>query len=206
MILLRPYQLSAIARTRAARKAGHRRILISAPTGSGKTVIAIAVSMLRRAVELGDRVLVIAHRTELIDQFWSALYRQGITAGVMRGQDERTDPSAPVQRGTIQTLTRRDLPPASLVVVDEAHRVPGESYTRTLEAYPGATILGLTATPSRLDGRPLSDAFDALVQAASYSELIDEGSILAPIVYAPRKAPDLSKVRKRWRGTITRGS
>ena len=191
---LRTYQFQAIDAARAARRAGHRRILLSSPTGSGKTVIAVA--MIARAVELGDRVLVIAHRKELIDQFWSRLQDVGIDAGVMRSTDERTDVTRPVQLGTIQTLTRRDLPPAGLVVVDEAHRCPGESYARVLEAYPRATVLGLTATPSRLDGRPLKEHFDALIQVAAYSALIDQGSIIAPVVYAAREPPDVRKVKR----------
>ena len=152
--------------------------------------------MILRALELGSRVLVIAHRKELIDQFWSQLHRAGVTAGIMRGTDERTDASLPVQLGTIQTLGRRDLPPADLVFVDEAHRCPGESYRAVLAAYPQATIFGLTATPARLDGKPLKEHFDTLVPVATYSGLIDAGAIVAPVVYAARVTPNLSKVRK----------
>jgi DNA repair protein RadD len=169
-------------------------------TGSGKTVI--ACEMIRVALGNGLRVLVIAHRKELIDQFWGALYtmREGlpdrIVAGVIRADDERTDMALPVQLASIASLVRRDLPPADLIFVDEAHRVPGESYRRILEQYPKATIIGLTATPSRLDGRPLKEHFDAIVEVARYSALIEQGHIMAPIVYAPAQAVDLSKVKK----------
>lgn len=191
---LRPYQSRCLDAARQARRSGARRILLVAATGSGKSVM--ACSMIARAVALGDSVLVIGHRKELIDQFYVHLGRVGIVPGILRGSDERTDPSARVQVGTIQTLVRRDLPPASLVIVDEAHRTPGDSYARVLQAYPRATVLGLTATPCRLDGQPLAEYFDVLVESAPYSELIDAGAIVAPIVYAPRKAPDLSTVRK----------
>ena len=194
MVELRTYQTNGIELARAARRAGHRRILLSAPTGSGKTIIAVA--MIARALEMGARVLVIAHRKELIDQFFSQLLRAGITAGVMRADDVRTDATLPVQLGTIQTLGRRDLPPADIVFVDEAHRCPGESYQRVLAAYPAATIFGLTATPARLDGKPLREHFDVLVPVAAYSTLIDAGAIAAPIVYAPRNPPDMSRVRR----------
>jgi len=192
---LRAYQVSAIEAARAARRAGHRRICIQAPTGSGKTVIAVAV-IASAVAQFGSRVLVVAHRKELIDQFWSQLYRAGITAGVMRADDERTDTQLPIQVGTVQTLTRRDLPNADLVFVDEAHRCPGDSYQRILAGYPKATVFGLTATPARLDGKPLREHFDQLVPVASYSALIDAGAIVAPIVYAPRTPPNLSKVKK----------
>jgi len=192
---LRPYQAKGIELARAARRSGHRRILLSLPTGGGKSVL--AAEMIRSAVsEFGARVLVVAHRKELIDQFYVHLARVGITPGILRGEDDRTDPSAPVQLGTIQTLSRRDLPPADIVFVDEAHRCPGESYRKLLAEYPKATIFGLTATPARLDGRPLREHFDVLVQVAAYSELIAEGSIAAPIVYRARVLPDLRKVKK----------
>ena len=190
---LRGYQRELIERARAARRAGHRRILITSATGSGKTVM--AAEMVRTAVGNGQRVLIIGHRQELVSQFWVKLQDVGITAGIMRCDDERTDPKAPVQVGTIQTLGRRELPPAELVVVDEAHRAPGDSYTKLLLAYPKSTVLGLTATPCRLDGRPIQEQFDTLVEGAPYSALIDLGAIVAPIVYAPRRVPDLRKVR-----------
>lgn len=191
---LRGYQSKCIDDARAARRKGHRRILLTAPTGSGKTVMAVA--MILRALELGSRVLVIAHRKELIDQFHLHLTQAGVRVGVMRGQDERTDAEAPVQVGTIQTLGRRELPPADLVFIDEAHRCPGDSYQRVLSAYPGATVFGLTATPCRLDGKPLREYFDVLVAGASYSTLIDEGAIMAPIVYGAKRPPNLSKLKK----------
>ena len=190
---LRPYQASTLERVHAARRSGARRILVAMPTGAGKTVIACYLIVAQ--VALGARVLVVGHRKELIDQFYARLRAFGLTPGILRGADERTDASSPVQLGTIQTLTRRKLPPADIVIVDECHRAPSDTYARLLAQYPQATVLGLTATPSRLDGKPLKEEFDVLVLGASYSELIDLGAIAAPIVYAPRRAPDLSKVR-----------
>ena len=191
---LRPYQIEAHRRMRAARKEGHRRILVSAPTGSGKSVLAVA--WILGAVAQGLRVLIVAHRKELIDQFYVHLVTAGITPGILRGDDERTDPTAPVQVGTIQTLSRRDLPPADIVFVDEAHRCPGDSYAQLLSRYPKASVFGLTATPARLDGKPLKEQFDTLVQVASYSQLIDAGAIVAPIVYRAKVLPNLAKVKR----------
>jgi DNA repair protein RadD len=194
-MILRPYQSRAIESLRALRRAGHRRILLVAPTGSGKTVIFCA--MIATAVGNGLRVLVVAHRKEILDQFWGALRtHHGIEAGVIRADDERAFSLAPVQLASVQTLTRRDLPPAELVIVDEAHRTPGESYRRVLEAYPKATIIGGTATPTRLDGSPLKEHFDSLCEVARYSELIASGALMAPVVYAPVHVPDLSRVKK----------
>jgi DNA repair protein RadD len=190
---LHPYQSRGLERIRDARRAGHRRILLVAPTGSGKTVC--FCEMIRVALGNGLRVLVVAHRKEILDQFWSALYRQGIEAGVIRADDERTDAALHVQLASVQTLLRRDLPQADLVIVDEAHRVPGESYARILGQYPQATIIGGTATPCRLDGAPLKEHFDVLVEVARYSELIASENIAEPRVYAPAHDVDLSGVK-----------
>jgi DNA repair protein RadD len=194
--MLRPYQARAIEALRGHVRAGLRRVCLVCPTGGGKTVV--AASIIRSAVEnFGARVLFLAHRRELVGQTYVHLQREGITAGVMRGDDSRTDPSLPVQVGTIQTVVRRDRPPADIVFVDEAHRAPGDSYAAVLASYPDATIIGLTATPCRLDGKPLGEHFDAMECVASYSELIADGYISAPLVYAARALPDLSAVPKR---------
>lgn len=165
------------------------------PTGGGKSITAIA--MMATALGFGQRILVLAHRKELLDQFWGSLQSEGIAAGLIRADDERTDASLPVQLASVDSLDRREKPPADLVVVDEAHRTPAERYQRILACYPKATVIGLTATPCRLSGEPLRDHYDVLVEGASYSELIDAGAIVAPIVYAPRKEVDLSKVSRQ---------
>jgi DNA repair protein RadD len=160
-------------------------------------VLASAIIQSARA-RRDARVLFIAHRIELIDQTVRQLERWGVTCvGVMRADDERTNALAPVQVATIQTLARRAPPPASLVFIDEAHRAPGDSYRRVLDVYPEAMTIGLTATPCRLDGKPLGDMFDALELAATYEQLIADGFVAEPIVYSPRNPIDLSSVHRR---------
>ncbi len=95
---------------------------------------------------------------------------------------------------SVQTLIRRDKPPARLVVIDECHHAPAESYRSILQAYPGVPRLGLTATPFRTDGRGLGDLFGALVVAATTGELCDAGILHRPKVYASR-FPDLRGVK-----------
>ena len=189
---LRPYQQRYLDALRQHAAEGSRKMLLTLPTGGGKTVIASALVASARA--LGSGVLFIAHRLELIDQ---AVRQIGGHCGVIRADDERTDPSATVQVATIQTLARRKLPEADIVIVDEAHRVMADSYQRILSAYPEAIIIGLTATPCRLDGRALGDTFEKLVQLVSYSELIELGSIVAPVVYSTRVAPQLEGIHTR---------
>lgn len=193
---LRPYQIAAIESLRGECDAGKRRVLFACPTGSGKTVI--AAEIVRFALSYGNRVLFVVHLRELVDQTIRALSSLGIEGvGVMRGDDGRADPDAPVQVASIQTLARRDRPAADVIILDEAHRSISDSYVKNIwQAYPDATIVGLTATPCRGDGRPLGEWYEALVVGAKYSELIAANYISEPIVYAPRSPPDLSHVRK----------
>lgn len=191
----RPYQLEALAKLRAAVRAGARRVLLVAPTGSGKTFVASESIM--STIEGGRRVLVLAHRQELLNQFWGALYRdRQLQCGIIRADDSRKNQEHPVQLASVATLVRRDRPEADVVWIDEAHRTPGESYQRILECYPRAIIVGLTATPCRLDGKPLREHFDVMIEVAKYSQLIDEGHIVAPRVFAPRRGVDLSGVKR----------
>lgn len=193
-MLLRPYQLDAVERVRASMRAGQRRVLFVLPTGGGKTCVASHIIQL--ALVKGSRVLFVAHRMELIDQAVRTLEECGVEAiGVMRANDPRTRPEARVQVASIQTLARRAKPPADLVIVDEAHRSAAASYVRNIfDSY--TTVLGLTATPARQDGKPLGTLFDALVLGAKYSELLASGHIVAPKVYA-LPPPDLSSVKTR---------
>ncbi len=146
------------------------------------------------------RVLFLAHRRELILQTSRKLYELGIDHGILLpGYPVRLH--EPVQVASIATLHARavrsnliSMPEADLVIVDEAHHVLARSYMRILEAYPGAVVLGLTATPCRGDGRGLGTAFEALVECPSVAELIQDGFLVPTKVYAPSQ-PDLKGVR-----------
>ncbi len=196
-VTLRPYQATAIENVKCVLRAGSRRVLICAPTGSGKTLTAGAIIL--GALAKGKRVLFVAHRKELVDQSVSALCRLGVTSvGVIRAGDRRRDSSQPIQVASIQTLARRTRmsPPPDIVFIDECHRAASKSYVLHLyEAYPEAIVLGLSATPCRADGKPLAGSFDEIVPVASYSELIAGGFIAAPLVYSTPVLPDLSTVR-----------
>lgn len=142
---------------------------------------------------LGVPVLWLAHRKELIDQAAERLAAHGLRAGVVMA-GYQSDPDAGVQVASVQTLVRRDKPPAGLVVVDECHHAAAETYQKILEDYSDAALVGLTATPFRLDGRGLGDLFGELVVAARPDELCASGVLHRPKVWAS-KAPDLRGVR-----------
>lgn len=190
-ITLRPYQQRAVDGLRAARRAGRRALLLVAPTGAGKTTM--AADIVRGAAAKGSATIFLAHRIELIDQASDRLTLFGLPHGIIKAGRKAT-PEALLQVVSIQTITRRTLPPATVIIVDEAHRVLGASYLKLLEAYPDATIIGLTATPIRLDGRGLGDVFEHLEEAATIGELVESGDLLRPRVFAP-SVPDLTGVR-----------
>lgn len=197
---LRPYQQDAVDRVRAEIRRGNRRVLLVAPTGSGKTVIASHI--IASAVGAGSRVLFMAHRRELIGQAYRRLLELGLAEaqlGVLMANDPRRRPAAAVQVASIDTLRNRANPQADLVFVDEAHRALAKSYRDVAALYPSAVHLGLTATPYRADGRGLDEAYDGIVVVASISELIREGFLVEPRVFTvPRAAlPELDGVRVR---------
>jgi DNA repair protein RadD len=195
---LRDYQIEVITKFDAEVAAGRRRVLLVAPTASGKTVVAGAI--IGNAASTGRRILFLAHRRELIQQASRKLHAVGVDHGIIQaGFSPR--PSVPVQVASVQTLharairgTTMELPSAAVVVVDEAHHIRARTYQRLLSAYPEAIVLGLTATPCRGDGRGLGNAFDVLVECPPVAELIAAGFLVPTRVYAP-SLPDLKGVR-----------
>jgi hypothetical protein len=117
---LRPYQIDAVHRLDAVVAGGARRVLVVAPTGAGKSVITGYI--IARTVAGGQRVLVVAHRRELIHQLYAKVIASGIAeaqVGVLMASDGRRRPVAPVQVASIDTLRYRSKPPADVVIVDE---------------------------------------------------------------------------------------
>lgn len=191
---LRPYQEKAIALAGLHVSNGKKHVLVCAPCGSGKMLV-IATIIRKSTVPC----MFVAHRQELIEQCSEQLARQGITnIGVIRADDKRTNPSASVQIASIQTLIRRDKPPAGLIFIDECHRSASDSYLdHVFGAYQNAVILGFTASPCRNDGRPLGAIYEELIIAATYSELLKHPDWLAePDGFSAPIVADLSSVPK----------
>lgn len=182
---LRPYQERAISDLRAQYSAGKRAPCLVLPTGGGKTII--ASSIVSGAASKGNRVLFLAHRTELLDQTVSKLENAGIRdVRMIRASQTRGSESAPVTVASIPTLTRRDkLPEADLVVFDECHHVVAKTWSKLADRYRKSRLLGMTATPQRADGRSLGDIFDSIVVGSTVRELTDLGFLVPCRVYAP---------------------
>lgn len=189
-VSLRPYQDEAIAQIETQVTGGHRRVLLTAPTGSGKTVMFAALAATYHA--RGLKVLVVAHRKELIDQAVKKLRASGIdSVGVYRGVEGSFNRHAAVQVASIQAL-KPGLIEADLVIVDEAHHSPADSYARLLELYPDAVHIGATATPWWGDSKGLGDYFQTIVIAATVRELIDAGYLAKIRVFThPHTLSDL---------------
>lgn len=186
MQTLRPYQQQAIEKLRGQFSLGRKRVMLQLPTGGGKT--AIGADMIRSAITRGRKCLFVCDRLELIDQASERFDMEGIPHGIIQANHPRTDPDAPLQVCSIQTLNRRRMPEFQFCVIDEAH-VIHQAHKRLMEV--NAAFVGLSATPF---AKGLGKIFDSLVVGATTSELIEQGYLVQPRVWAP-SMPDLSKVR-----------
>ena len=191
---LRPYQEDMIQRTREALRQ-HKSVLLQGPTGCGKT--ALTVHMMQRSAERGISSMFCVHQGELLRQTSKALWQQHLEHGLI-ASGRRTS-RMPAQVASVQTLVRRldryDEP--GLIIIDEAHRAAANTYQRVMDAYPSAKIIGLTATPARTDGKPLSDIFSDLVLGPSVRQLIDAGYLSDYELFAPPSQADVSNLKTR---------
>jgi len=193
VIELRDYQHAGIEGLREKLRSGVRRIALVAPTGAGKTTI--AASMIEGIQKKGKRCLFLAHRKELIDQCSARLDQFGIKHGVIQAKHPRTDPTRTVQVASISTLVRRDHWDADVIIVDECHRSTSKTYTKIIERYSSPVVIGLTATPYRMDGKGLGEIYEDLHELISTQDLIDQGYRVMPVVFGSKVKLDLSDVR-----------
>jgi superfamily II DNA or RNA helicase len=191
MRTLRPHQQRAVGLLREALRSGSKRPILQAPTGAGKTVL--AASIIESARAKGKRVIFTVPAISLVDQTVREFYAEGIRdLGVIQADHPMTDPSKPVQIASIQTLQRRWIPEADLVLIDEAHRIfefVGDWMTR--DEWIEVPFIGLSATPWT---KGLGRLYDRLIIAATTSELIEAGFLSNFRVFAPSH-PDLTGVK-----------
>ena len=165
-MLLREYQNTSVAQLRDGFKAGLRRQLLTSPTGSGKTVI--FAYMTSEASRRGLRVLVLAHRSEILDQIEDTLRLFDVQFGRIRA-GHGMDITKSVMVASVQTLVRRldQVPEPDLVIVDEAAHSAANQWVKVFAQYPKAKFVGVTATPERLDGKGLGDYYEKMVMGPS---------------------------------------
>jgi superfamily II DNA or RNA helicase len=189
---LRPYQNQLANDIRGAFGSGANRPLAVSPTGSGKTVLFSYITS--QVLKRGSRVIIVAHRREILDQISATLKCVGVPHGFI--QAGKSASIQPAMVASIQTLARRldTIPAPDLVIIDEAHHSVSKSYVQMFAAWPTAKFIGVTATPERLDGKGLGAMFDRMVMGPSVQWLIDNGFLAQPVYYAPREVVDLSQV------------
>ena len=180
------YQQAAREAIHAEWNDGRRRTLLVLPTGTGKTIVFAAVA--EDKVRSGSRVLVPAHRGELLEQAADKIKRStGLASAVEKAEQTCLDSWCRVVVGSVQSLQR----PARLeqfpadyfgtIIIDEAHHAITDGYQRVLEHFPEANVLGVTATPDRGDMRNLGEVFDSLAYEYKLTQAIREG-YLCPIL------------------------
>jgi superfamily II DNA or RNA helicase len=191
---LRPYQNQLAQDIRSAFGSGAKRPLAVSPTGSGKTVLFSYITS--QVLQRGSRVIIVAHRKEILEQISATLKRVNVPHGFIQSGKFMAQQSAMV--ASIQTLARRfdKVPEPDLVIIDEAHHAVSKSYIEMFATWPKAKFIGVTATPERLDGKGLGAVFDRMVMGPTVGWLIDNGFLARPVYYAPREAVDLSGVSK----------
>jgi len=208
---LRDYQLNFVRDIRTAFAQGSVAPLAVAPTGAGKTACMSYIA--NGAAAKGNTCGIIVHRQELVVQTSVALARVGLWHGIeapepvrraaIRAQIEEGGRSfynsdAPSKVCSIQTIGRRldTIDPFNLLFLDEGHHAAAGTWGRLVEAMPKAKILGLTATPERLDGKGLGRDFGgiytSLVMGPTIGSLIEAGYLATPRVFSPPSSIDTS--------------
>ena len=193
-VQVRPYQEECVEATVAGFGEHHRQLIVL-PTGGGKTIVmALLAKRLHPA-----RVLVIAHREELIQQNAAKIYAAtGLGVSIERAGEEGSR-LTPVVVGSIQTLVRRcdQWNPGHFgyVFVDEAHHVMADSYQKVLAHFKSARVLGVTATPGRADKQLLSEFFDNVSYELGIFDLVRQGFLSRIMVQTVPVKIDLSHVR-----------
>ena len=182
---LRPYQKEAEAAILEQWASGVRRTLLVLPTGCGKTIVFCKLT--EDVVSEGERVLIMAHRGELLDQAADKMLKAtGLHCAVEKAEETCLGSWFRVTVGSVQTLMREkrleQFAPDyfDAIIVDEAHHCLSESYQRVLNHFSNAKVLGVTATPDRGDMRNLGQYFESLAYEYSLPRAIREG-YLSPI-------------------------
>lgn len=199
---LRPYQETARQKVQEEWEEGKKRTLLVLPTGTGKTIVFSKI--IEDRVKKGERVLVIAHRGELLEQASDKLYKStGLKTATEKAEQTSLGSFYRVVVGSVQTMQREkrlnQFPPEyfDTIVIDEAHHAISDGYQRVLHHFEDANVLGVTATPDRGDMRNLGSYFESLAYEYGLAEAIKSG-YLSPIkaLTIPLKL-DLSNVKQQ---------
>ena len=182
MIQLRKYQQDSIDSLKSEFLNGSVRQVLTAATGAGKSIIAL--NIIQRTLQAGNRVMFICDRRVLVEQFSLHLARNGIEHGVVMSNHWRYRPLEKVQVASIQTLERGEWPDTDLIIIDEIHSVIRKSLKDHIEKNPRQKIIGLTATPFHPE---LGSLFDSVTNVVTMRELVDEGYLVPFKVFVAKE-------------------
>lgn len=183
--ILRPDQQQLTIQLRASIASGKRAPLLVAPTAWGKTFWFSSVA--QSAIAKQKRVIILSHRTELIDQISESLNLFNVPHSYISA-GYGYDPFAKVHIASVFTLAKRigKIAKPDLFIIDEAHHsIRKSTWGKILDFYPGTPRIGVTATPFRMSGEGLGDLFDDLIVGPSVRELIDNGTLSNYRMFAP---------------------
>jgi DNA repair protein RadD len=188
---MRDWQERTVPRIRDSVRQGHKRIVVQAATGAGKTLL--AAHLFANSISKGKRPLFIVPDLSLIDQTIESFEKVGILdVGVIQGRHERTDHQAQVQIASVQTLLKRDIPEVDVVIVDECHVSYKALYALMNEpAWAEKIIIGMSATPW---ARGMGMHWTDLIIGATIAELIGNKVLCPFTVFGPGESIDRSKI------------
>jgi len=177
---LRPYQEAARSSIHSEWDQGRRKTLLVLPTGTGKTIVFAKIA--EDVVKTGGRVLILAHRGELLEQAADKIRKTtGLICSVEKAEESCLGSFYMITVGSVQTLCREKRLHAfapdyfHTIIIDEAHHALSETYQRILEYFSGAHVLGVTATPDRGDMKNLGEFFDSLAYEYTLPQAIRDG-------------------------------
>lgn len=182
---LRPYQQEAEKAVFAEWEKGNERTLLVLPTGTGKTIVFAKIT--ERCVKNGERVLILAHRAELLEQAVDKIKKvTGLRCAVEKAEESCIGSWYRIVVGSVQTMMRQkrlnqfDTDYFDTIIIDEAHHCISDSYQKVIDYFSESKLLGVTATPDRGDMKNLGKVFESMAYEYSLSSAIKEG-FLSPI-------------------------
>ena len=182
---LRPYQQQAKDAIFSEWENGIKKTLLVLPTGCGKTIVFAKVA--EECVKGGSRVLILAHRGELLEQAADKIGKStGLGCATEKAEQTCLGSWFRIVVGSVQSMMREkrlnQFPNDyfNTIIIDEAHHCISDSYQKVLRHFPDAEVLGVTATPDRGDMQNLGTVFESLAYEYTLPKAIKEG-YLSPI-------------------------